>query len=373
MKHHIFLSYRRADRKIAQALVTALEAKGLDVWWDDEIEGGADWRDDIVEQLTNSDMLVVLFSEECNNSKQLKKELAVADSMDKNIIPVLIEDTKPKGHYLYELASRNWIQIHPEAMTKIDRLVEKLVAIGGQIPSRLELGPQSAQAVQEPSHAALPVVEQSIPALAIEQSATVPIAPAAPPQVVASPLVPPPLPSIAPPILNEQGAKPAPDQKMPFKEENAKKKEEDTKALRDFLPFQRGDWMPLSLIGLIAALMTWGGGAHGVGVGFGLLYVMVLIYGVVVFPVRYYQRHLRPTRVARMLFLSNLVLFIPSGFLMYSEFYDASREPDVAYFIGELFGIAFFFVIVVGISFSIYAIACGQRALRSFRSNVEKL
>ena len=78
-KYDIFVSYRRADRELVASVVRRLEARGVGVWYDANIEGGADWR----ETLTNSDMLAIFFSEECNSSRQLKKELAVADSLAK--------------------------------------------------------------------------------------------------------------------------------------------------------------------------------------------------------------------------------------------------------------------------------------------------
>ncbi len=114
----IFLSYRRSDRELAGELVAVLERRGPSVWWDADIAGGEDWRDTIVEQLTAARCLVIVFSEACNTSKQLKKELAVADHLDKEVIPVLIEPTEPRGFFLYELASRQWISIHPSPATE---------------------------------------------------------------------------------------------------------------------------------------------------------------------------------------------------------------------------------------------------------------
>lgn len=134
MAFDFFLSYRRADRPLAKALVEALERRGVSIWWDEKIEAGVDWRDAIVENLIESHVLIILFSEECNSSKQLKKELALADDMNKDVVPVLIEDTKPKGHFLYELAARNWVQIHPHPERKIDELADKLLAMTGKAP-----------------------------------------------------------------------------------------------------------------------------------------------------------------------------------------------------------------------------------------------
>src|SRR5262245_51383872 len=132
MKYDIFVSYRRSDRELVASVVRRLEERGVGVWYDANIEAGGDWRDEIVEALTNSEMLVIFFSEDCNNSRQLKKELAVADHLGKAVVPILIEDTQPRGAYLYELADRNWIQAFPEPLEKIDELVEHLVTLAGK-------------------------------------------------------------------------------------------------------------------------------------------------------------------------------------------------------------------------------------------------
>ena len=124
----IFVSYRRTDKAFVDRLVPVLESLGPSVWWDAEIEGGEDWRDSIVENLAASRCLVIVFSEACNTSKQLKKELAVADHLDKDVIPVLIEPTEPRGFFLYELAPLNWISIHPAPLEKLDSVARLLVA-----------------------------------------------------------------------------------------------------------------------------------------------------------------------------------------------------------------------------------------------------
>jgi hypothetical protein len=163
MKYRIFLSYLRKDRIITEALVNTLKAHGLHVWWDDHIEGGENWRESIVENLTNSDMMVILFSEAVNASKELKKELAVADSMDKVIVPVLIEDIKPKGHYLYELQHLNWIQIHPDPIDKLESLVKKLSAMADRIQAAVAQAPTPVVSAPDNCPAASPVAALSIP------------------------------------------------------------------------------------------------------------------------------------------------------------------------------------------------------------------
>jgi hypothetical protein len=123
----LFLSYSRADRPLAEQFVKTAAERGVNVWYDEDIEGGRDWRERIVAALGSAKALVILFSEHSNDSRQLIKELAVADNMQKQVIPVLISNCEPKGPYLYELASRNWIPIYPNPESKLAWLIDKLI------------------------------------------------------------------------------------------------------------------------------------------------------------------------------------------------------------------------------------------------------
>ena len=80
-----------------------------------------------MDALGTAKALVILFSDHSNASRQLIKELALADNLQKPIVPVLVSNCEPKGAYLYEMASRNWIKIHPDPETRLASLVDKLI------------------------------------------------------------------------------------------------------------------------------------------------------------------------------------------------------------------------------------------------------
>jgi TolB-like protein len=58
----LFLSYKAEDRQRVAALVAALEADGLSVWWDAHIGGGDDWRDTILRHLEAARAVIVVWS-----------------------------------------------------------------------------------------------------------------------------------------------------------------------------------------------------------------------------------------------------------------------------------------------------------------------
>lgn len=329
--YDVFLSYRRSDQALARDLVTALRGRGVRIWWDQDIEGGEDWREAIVDNLTRSRTLVILFSEDCNDSKQLKKELAIADSLDKDVVPILIEDTKPRGHYLYELATRNWLQAFPDAHTKVNSIADRLAR-------ELELAPPPAA-----SASAAPTEPAAAPAPQVERR-----------------------PALSPADLPSD-----PDRA----EQVALKARQRARDRRDVLALK---WYELLIAVGVGALTAFGtldqkGDSALAAWDFLLGTVMsLMVIAVLVLPFRYYFRRRRVWRAVRAYALSNLALAIVMGLLIgvHPDTYDpaAGGLENLAYgVIGS--------IVVVGVlsvvAFSIYGLLHFQRTVRSFRRHIE--
>lgn len=315
MAYDIFLSYRRSDQKVARALVTALEAQGLKVWWDQMIDGGEDWRDAIVAGLEASRVLVILFSDECNDSRQLRKELAMADTLEKTVIPVLIEDTKPRGHFLYELSARNWIQIFPHAERRAGDLAAKLAADLREAPGRASI----IETGNLTTHERAEIVEARVRA--------------------------------------------------------KRKRQQARDGMRDFLPFR---WMDLIAIPVLGIGLNYalGGDFSPNDQNFQYLmffwsFVFVIGYGAVMFPIRYYMRGRRFWRAFGMYFLSSLCLAACAvgSFAIMATVFDGPAEIDQLPVAAAFAGGAWLVFSIV--AFLFYFILSVQRALRSFRRNVE--
>jgi serine/threonine-protein kinase len=58
----VFVSYKAEDRARVRPLVAALEADGLTVWWDAQIQGGAAWRQSIQHELERAGCILVVWS-----------------------------------------------------------------------------------------------------------------------------------------------------------------------------------------------------------------------------------------------------------------------------------------------------------------------
>ncbi|MEM7328374.1 MAG: toll/interleukin-1 receptor domain-containing protein [Pseudomonadota bacterium] len=342
MTHDVFLSYRRTDQALAQKLVESLQAQGVQVWWDQMIEGGEDWREAIVENLTTARALVILFSEECNSSKQLKKELSIADGLDKEVIPVLIQDTKPKGHYLYELSARNWLQVHPNPMEKMGELASRL-AVELRTPNSSGFGTSAGTiSTGRPDDSSIP----SKPVTA--------------------------RPDPNPPTLDAETV-----EKLV---EANQKLEAQVKDRRDFMPFK---WYEILIALVLGGLTALGGIDMETGeittgslwLDFlGMTFMSLLFMAMLIFPFRYYFRRRRVWRAIRYYAISILLLIIALAVVM-------GIHPDITddtMGAGEnlavmLFGSLMIFGFIAGLTFCTYGLMHFQRTRRIFNRHVEAI
>jgi TolB-like protein len=126
MAGEIFISYRRADEAWAQLLHSQLRAEGIEAWYDAQVGAGQDWRIATAKALETSQIFVLLFSENAAESSDIAKELAAATLEKKLIIPVRMQNIAPKGAFLYELASRNWVNAYEDTEAKLAQLAKGL-------------------------------------------------------------------------------------------------------------------------------------------------------------------------------------------------------------------------------------------------------
>lgn len=91
----VFISYAHQDRKYVDVLSHALEAKGVAVWTESQIQAGAVWEDEIKKALDASEVVIVLLSPHSLSSQWQNFEMGMAigraaETPSKRIIPVLV-------------------------------------------------------------------------------------------------------------------------------------------------------------------------------------------------------------------------------------------------------------------------------------------
>ncbi|MBV9550570.1 MAG: TIR domain-containing protein [Alphaproteobacteria bacterium] len=129
MAGEIFISYRRADQAWAKRLHELLRAEGVEAWYDAHVGAGEDWRTATARALEESKIFVLLFSQNAAQSSDIAKELAAAVLEKKLIVPIRLENIAPKGAFLYELASRNWINAYDDTDAKLSEVAKALAQL----------------------------------------------------------------------------------------------------------------------------------------------------------------------------------------------------------------------------------------------------
>ncbi|MDQ2990317.1 MAG: toll/interleukin-1 receptor domain-containing protein, partial [Pseudomonadota bacterium] len=124
----VFISFSSADRKIAEKIYDRLKKGGIDCWiCTQDIPPGADYQACIVEAITASEVVVLVFSSKANLSPEIAKELSLASK--KILIPARIEDVVPQGSFQYQLSNRQFVDLFDDFDNKLDELVERIQSV----------------------------------------------------------------------------------------------------------------------------------------------------------------------------------------------------------------------------------------------------
>src|SRR5690606_22007865 len=90
---YIFISYSRQNLSFAERLAHDLHDAGLDVWLDvRQIKGGEQWREAIFAGISQSEIVVVCLSPSAIDSEWVRREILMARSQGKVLIPAMVED-----------------------------------------------------------------------------------------------------------------------------------------------------------------------------------------------------------------------------------------------------------------------------------------
>ncbi|HMT91929.1 toll/interleukin-1 receptor domain-containing protein [uncultured Thiothrix sp.] len=90
----VFVSYSRKDSTQVAKAVELLEAGGADVFRDlDDIQYGDRWEDVIRTKLAEAERVLVFWSTNAQLSEWVEREWTVAISMQKRVVPILLDQT----------------------------------------------------------------------------------------------------------------------------------------------------------------------------------------------------------------------------------------------------------------------------------------
>ena len=115
----IFISYSRANSRQASLFCDMLDKMGHSYWID--IEGnysGRNFKEEIVDAIEKASLILFLSSKESNRSKNVVKEISLAVSLNKNILPVKLDDSQYAKSVRFDLSDIDWIDFNIENQDK---------------------------------------------------------------------------------------------------------------------------------------------------------------------------------------------------------------------------------------------------------------
>jgi TIR domain-containing protein len=160
----IFLSYSRNDQEFADQLTQSLQEHGVQVWVDRQnIQAGEAWRAAISHAIATCDAFLVILSPQCIVSKNVPKELSIAESKERHIIPIMYQQCEIPDTMQYQLIDLQWIDFSAsDFVTALDQLLKVLQHGKPQRASAIRSA-LSQPFPSQPAAASAPAVAPSFP------------------------------------------------------------------------------------------------------------------------------------------------------------------------------------------------------------------
>jgi formylglycine-generating enzyme required for sulfatase activity len=125
----LFVSQVSEDLAAAMQIVEELERRGVRCWIAPrDVRPGEPFDDEIANAIENSRAMLLIFSERCNTSEYIRREVTVAGESHKAVIPFRIENVEPKRGLRVRLSDLHWLDGFASREQAIDELVRTFPA-----------------------------------------------------------------------------------------------------------------------------------------------------------------------------------------------------------------------------------------------------
>jgi hypothetical protein len=149
MTHDAFISFAVEDESTAEAMCTALEARGIRCWIAPrDVLPGADYAQSIVEAISQSRIMVLVFSSWANHSPHVRREVERAVSRGIPILPFRIEEVPLSPSLEYFIGTVHWLDaLTPPLDKHLHHLAEtvRLLVSRGEEPDGVAVAPDATE------------------------------------------------------------------------------------------------------------------------------------------------------------------------------------------------------------------------------------
>jgi hypothetical protein len=110
MAHDVYISYSHVDKAAADAACATLERAGIRCWIAPrDITPGDEWSAAIIKAIDQCRAMVLIFSQNANSSRQIRREVERAITVGIPLVPVRIEDVLPTESLAYFMGTVHWL------------------------------------------------------------------------------------------------------------------------------------------------------------------------------------------------------------------------------------------------------------------------
>jgi TIR domain len=164
MAHDVFVSHSEKDKAVADAVVARLEAESVSCWVAPrDIVPGADWGESIIDAIESSRIMILIFTQSANASRQIKREVERAVNKGVYVIPFRVDDVPPARSLEYFISTSQWMDAFPPPLERhLGNLAKTVKSVlkspplpGANVPAQSERppatqAPPTAQAWRKP-------------------------------------------------------------------------------------------------------------------------------------------------------------------------------------------------------------------------------
>jgi len=128
VKKYIFITHSSHDATTATKIRDYLEANGIQCWIAPrDIPVGEEWAEAILEGIENASGMLLVFSSNSNNSRQVRREIERAIHNNIPIFPIRIEKIEPSKAMEYYISSNHWMDVFGgDLEISLDKLVKTI-------------------------------------------------------------------------------------------------------------------------------------------------------------------------------------------------------------------------------------------------------
>jgi hypothetical protein len=147
----LFVSHVAENRDAAMEIVDELERRGTRCWIAPrDVQPGEAFDNEIADAIEASRAMLLIFSDLCNDSEYIRREVTVAGESHKTVIPFRIEDVQPRRGLRVRLSDLHWIDGFTSRERAIDELIKKFATStnGPVAPPLNDGGQQNTPKVQ---------------------------------------------------------------------------------------------------------------------------------------------------------------------------------------------------------------------------------